>query len=80
MFIRDGIPFAEHLSYSEEYTFNNKEEVSLPPSHPGYSHIKKYWNIMCEKGLDEIQSHYTATFDFQKDATLFMTYVKYGRF
>ena len=69
--------FAEHLSYPEEFNFYNKEEVSLPPSHPGYPHIKKYWNIMREKSLDEIQTLYTETFDFQKDATLFMTYVKY---
>src|SRR5690625_1071644 len=26
--------FAEHLSYPEEFNFYNKEEVSLPPSHP----------------------------------------------
>src|SRR5690625_478812 len=32
---------------------------------------------MSKKNLDEIQSHYSETFDFQKDATLFMTYVKF---
>src|SRR5690625_261792 len=69
--------FAEHLSYPDEYKLYNKRGCSLPPSHPGYPHIIKYWNIMSQKSLDEIQSHYTEIFDFQKDATLFMTYVKY---
>jgi len=69
--------FADHLSYPEEHTFYNGKGIPLSPSHPGYTHIIKYWDIMSRKSIDEIQSHYTETFDFQKDATLFMTFVKY---
>src|SRR5690625_2068469 len=69
--------FAEHLSYPDEYLFGSKMELPFSPTHPGYISIKKFCQEMSKKNLDEIQSHYSETFDFQKDATLFMTYVKF---
>ncbi|WP_339252189.1 nitrate reductase molybdenum cofactor assembly chaperone [Sporosarcina sp. FSL W8-0480] len=70
--------FANQLSYPEKYTFHPSVlEESVDSSDPSYPHVKKYWDLMYEYSLDEIQEMYINTFDFQKDATLFMTYVKY---
>lgn len=70
--------FSEHLSYPEESPFHFEQlEKHIPPSHPSFFDVKKYWETMQHKSLDELQTMYTEVFDFQKDATLFMTYVKY---
>ena len=70
--------FSEHLSYPEETPFHlEKLEDLIPPTHPGYPDIKKYWDAMHTKDLYTLQTSYIELFDFQKDATLFMTYVKY---
>lgn len=71
--------FAEQLSYPEKLTFHPAVlEGSLDSSHTAFEDISTYWNLMHEYSLDEIKEMYTNTFDFQKDATLFMTHVKFG--
>lgn len=70
--------FSEHLSYPEESPFYlDGVEDHIARSHPFFSDIQKYWNEMHDISLDELQMMYTEIFDFQKDATLFMTYVKF---
>lgn len=71
--------FANQLSYPEKYTYHPSVlEGSFDPSHPAYEDVLLYWEKMHELSLDEIQELYISTFDFQKDSTLFMTYVKYA--
>lgn len=70
--------YAEQFSYPEEVTLHDQVvEAYIAPSHPSYSDLKKYTNILKDKSLYELQTLYTETFDFQKDATLFMTFVKF---
>ncbi|MBD7985238.1 nitrate reductase molybdenum cofactor assembly chaperone [Sporosarcina sp. Sa2YVA2] len=70
--------FANQLSYPEKETFHPLVlEESIDSSDPAYKDVKRYWDLMHTYSLDEIQELYTNTFDFQKDSTLFMTYVKY---
>ena len=70
--------FANQLSYPEKITFHPSVlEESIDSSDPAYSEVKKYWERMHEYSLEEIQEMYINTFDFQKECTLFMTYVKY---
>lgn len=70
--------FANQLSYPEKITFHPAvSEESVDSSDPSYPNVKKYWDLMHEYSLEEIQEMYINTFDFQKDCTLFMTYVKY---
>lgn len=70
--------FANQLTYPEKLHFHPSVlEESFDSSHPAYEAIETYWNLMHEYSFDEIQELYTATFDFQKETTLFMTYVKY---
>jgi len=70
--------FANQLSYPEKLTFHpHVLEESIDSSDPSYPEVKKYWELMHEHSLEEIQEMYINTFDFQKDCTLFMTYVKY---
>ena len=70
--------FAYQLSYPEKLSFHPSVlEESFDSSHPAYASVKTYWDEMYEHSLDDIREMYTYTFDFQKDSTLFMTYVKY---
>lgn len=70
--------FSTHLSYPNETPFQTEGfSHVIHPSHPSFVDVKAYWEQMCHKSLQQIQMSYTALFDFQKDATLFMTYVKY---
>lgn len=70
--------FANQLSYPEKITFHPLVlEESIDSSDPSYPDVKRYWDLMHEYSLEEIQEMYINTFDFQKDCTLFMTYVKY---
>jgi len=70
--------FASQLSYPEKITFHPSVlEESIDSSDPSYPEVKQYWDLMHEYSLEEIQEMYINTFDFQKDCTLFMTYVKY---
>ena len=70
--------FASQLSYPEKQTFHPSVlEESIDSSNTAYQDVKRYWDLMHTYSLEEIQELYTHTFDFQKDSTLFMTYVKY---
>lgn len=70
--------FARQLNYPEKRTFHpHMWEEYVTPDVSGYGDLKTYWEQMHTYSLDEIQEMYTYTFDFQKDATLFMTYVKF---
>lgn len=70
--------FANQLTYPEKINFHPSVlEESIDSSHPSYESIKIYWDLMHEYSFDEIQEMYTYTFDFQKETTLFMTFVKF---
>lgn len=70
--------FAEQLSYPEKLTFHpNVFEDTFGASHPAYEHVKVYWDNIHNYSLDDIQEIYVQTFDFQKSATLYMTYFKF---
>lgn len=70
--------FAQQLTYPEKMSFHpSVMEESFDSSHPAYEAVKEYWELMHEYSMQEIQEMFTATFDFQKDSTLFMTFVKY---
>lgn len=70
--------YSEHLTYPETSPFHSARlEEIISSNHPSYPDLKRYWDIMHEKELQELQTSYTEIFDFQKDATLFMTYVKF---
>lgn len=71
--------FANHLSYPEENPFLEEtiKKAQIMPSHPAYTDIKHFWELMGNRPLDQLQMMYAELFDFQEDATLFMTYVKY---
>ena len=70
--------FAEQLSYPEEVTlYPGVLDEFISPTHPSYEHLAKYVQAMMDKQLHELQTSYIELFDFQKDATLFMTYVKF---
>jgi nitrate reductase delta subunit len=71
--------FANQLTYPDKSTYHPSVlEESIDSSHPAYADVKKFWDLMHEFSFDEIQEMYTYTFDFQKETTLFMTYVKYA--
>lgn len=70
--------FSHHLMYPEKLDFHPSAiEESFDSSHPAYSHVTTYWDLMHAYSLEEIQEMYTDTFDFDKDSTLFMTYFKF---
>lgn len=70
--------FAEQLTYPQKLDFHPMFlEESFEPEHPAYEHVQTYWSLMHEHSLMDIQEMYTETFDFQKDATLHMTYFKF---
>ena len=70
--------FANHFSYPEKNPFTVEPVAELfAPSHPAYADVKQYWDMMQSMPLDDLQINYANLFDFQEDATLFMTYVKY---
>lgn len=70
--------FAYQLSYPEKLSYHpSVMEESFDSSHPAYPPVKAYWDQMYTYSFDEIQEMYTSTFDFQKETTLFMTFVKY---
>lgn len=70
--------FANQLTYPEKRTYHPSVfEESVDSSHPAFDELKIYWDKMHSYSFEEIQELYTYTFDFQKETTLFMTYVKY---
>ena len=69
---------AYQLSYPEKRTFHPQLlEGTVSPSSPAYEHVMKYWEKIHAYSLEELEELYVATFDFQKRATLYMTYVKF---
>ncbi|WP_042349272.1 nitrate reductase molybdenum cofactor assembly chaperone [Bacillus massiliigorillae] len=71
--------FAQQLSYPEKLHFHPMVfEESFDSSEPGYEDIKKYWNLIQEYSLEEIEEMYVKTFDFDKKSTLYMTYFKFN--
>lgn len=68
--------FAEQLAYPDKRTFTNMDQEGDLPSQVS-DLIADYWEKMKQLSLDEIQEQYVETFDFQKDSTLYMTYVKF---
>lgn len=70
--------FSKYLSYpTEELNIVTDLERVFSLSHPAYEHVKRFSEHMQYKTLAELQEIYAQIFDFQEDATLFMTYVKY---
>ncbi|WP_342566251.1 nitrate reductase molybdenum cofactor assembly chaperone [Paenibacillus sp. FSL R7-0345] len=70
--------FALQLMYPEKLDFHPAFlEEAFSPDHPGYSNVHTYWTLMQNYSLEEIQESYAATFDFQKDCALYMTYFKF---
>lgn len=70
--------FALQLMYPEKLDFHPAFlEEAFSSAHPGYVHVQTYWSLMQHFSLDEIQESYAATFDFQKDCALYMTYFKF---
>ena len=70
--------FTDQFCYPEEKPITLVELDELAQTtHPSYPHLRKYVEQTEHKTLYEMQTMYTETFDFQKDATLFMTYVKF---
>ncbi|WP_379152267.1 nitrate reductase molybdenum cofactor assembly chaperone [Paenibacillus sp. sgz5001063] len=70
--------FALQLMYPESQDFQQSfpEEV-FEEGHPAYHHLHMYGTLMQQYSLDEIQEQYAATFDFQRDCALYMTYFKF---
>nr|WP_220468823.1 molecular chaperone TorD family protein [Staphylococcus coagulans] len=66
---------SQQLIFPEKLTFHPKvfEEI-FHEAHPAYPYVKQYRKEMYEKSLSEIQMLYTDTFDFNKKATLYMTF------
>lgn len=70
--------YAEQLSYPEEENlYPGILDDYLTEDHPSYDLLLEYLTQIEHKTLYERQTKYTETFDFQKDCTLFMTYVKF---
>jgi len=70
--------FARQLMYPEKLDFHpNLLEESFAPGHPGAEEASRYWELMHERSMEQIQEMYTETFDFQKDCALYMTYFKF---
>lgn len=70
--------FALQLMYPEKLDFHPAFlKEAFDSAHPGYAHVHTYWKQMQSFSLDEIQESYAATFDFQKDCALYMTYFKF---
>ncbi|HLQ72812.1 MAG TPA: nitrate reductase molybdenum cofactor assembly chaperone [Bacillota bacterium] len=70
--------FSNHLSYPETDPFvGERLEDVIPPTHPSYLYVKRYYDEMYEHKLYTLRTKYIETFDFQKDTTLYMTYIKF---
>lgn len=70
--------FADQLIWPERRNFSRELiEEAFGGDHPARRLALEYGNRMEAFGLDEIQEMYTATFDFQKDCALYMTWFKF---
>ncbi|MNI19041.1 Nitrate reductase-like protein NarX [compost metagenome] len=70
--------FAQQLTYPEKIDFHPSVlEKFLEPTDPAYVHVIKFWELMHDYSMEQIEELYVQTFDFQKDSTLYMTYFKF---
>ncbi|ANF97119.1 nitrate reductase molybdenum cofactor assembly chaperone [Paenibacillus bovis] len=70
--------FARQLMYPEKLDFHpDLLAESFEENHPGREHAHRYWELMHNLSMEQIQEMYTETFDFQKDCALYMTYFKF---
>ncbi|RUL51624.1 MULTISPECIES: nitrate reductase molybdenum cofactor assembly chaperone [Lysinibacillus] len=69
--------FAKQLSYPEDATYYQEVDEFFSPNDPAYNYVSKYMKEMKQKKLQELQELYVETFDFNENATLFMTYFKF---
>ncbi|MDX8045839.1 nitrate reductase [Gracilibacillus sp. S3-1-1] len=65
--------YSQHLSYPEQV---DSPSLFFEENDPGYELACAYWQLVKDDSLDERQERYTETFDFQKEAALYMTYAK----
>ncbi|MNW36036.1 Nitrate reductase-like protein NarX [compost metagenome] len=70
--------FAQQLTYPEKIDFHPAVlEELLEPVDPAYAHVAKFWELMHDYSMEQLEEMYVQTFDFQKDSTLYMTYFKF---
>lgn len=70
--------YSTYLSYpTEKLDVEGDLERVFSLSHPAYEHVKTFSQLVKDQTLEKMQENYAEIFDFQEDATLFMTYVKY---
>ncbi|OKP78505.1 nitrate reductase [Paenibacillus sp. P3E] len=70
--------YALQLMYPEKQDFQQSfQDEAFEVGHPAYNHVQRYGSLMQCYSLDEIQERYAATFDFQRDCALYMTYFKF---
>ncbi|MNC30481.1 Nitrate reductase-like protein NarX [compost metagenome] len=70
--------FAQQLTYPEKIDFHPAVlEELLEPADPAFAHVSKFWELMHDYSMEQLEEMYVQTFDFQKDSTLYMTYFKF---
>ncbi|SDX87140.1 respiratory nitrate reductase chaperone NarJ [Salimicrobium album] len=70
--------YSHHLAYPEPGIFDEEFfRASFTPEDPGYRGAETYWKNMKKWSHAEVQEYYTATFDFEKSLTLYMTFAKF---
>nr|WP_241864493.1 molecular chaperone TorD family protein [Staphylococcus massiliensis] len=69
---------SQQLNFPEKLTFHPKTvDQIFDASHPATPWIKQYREAVNERSLSEMKTLYTETFDFNKKATLHMTFNKF---
>ncbi|MEL0537976.1 nitrate reductase molybdenum cofactor assembly chaperone [Staphylococcus debuckii] len=70
--------FAQQLNFPEKLTFHPKTFNEIfDTHHPAYAEVAAYREQIQSYTLTEIKQLYTDTFDFNKQAPLYMTYNKF---
>ncbi|AYU56010.1 nitrate reductase molybdenum cofactor assembly chaperone [Staphylococcus debuckii] len=70
--------FAQQLNFPEKLTFHPKTFNDIfNTNHPAYAEVAAYREQIQSYTLTEIKQLYTDTFDFNKQAPLYMTYNKF---
>lgn len=70
--------FAQQLNFPEKLTFHPKTFNDIfDTNHPAYAEVVAYRDQIQGYTLTEIKQLYTDTFDFNKQAPLYMTYNKF---
>ena len=70
--------FAQQLNFPEKLTFHPKTFNDIfDTNHPAYAEVVAYREQIQSYTLTEIKQLYTDTFDFNKQAPLYMTYNKF---